>query len=553
MKRAIIFILLTCVCYLSIRPLLALGFFSMHDDTQVARVITMQRALAQGQVPVRWVADLGYGYGYPLYNFYGPLPYYVGGLLHTSGLSALVATKLMFILGVVGLGISTFALVAAFAGIPAGIVSATLAQLAPYHAVQIYVRGAVGEFWATACIPLILLGFLWCADAKTAKKGIGIGIVGLVGTILSHTLSGYIVMLASIVFVAVYALWCIVIKKYIDRRRFISYLTMIIMSLGLSAFFWLPAFGEMQYTSVAGQIGPTADFRNHFVCLSQLWDSSWGFGGSIPGCIDGLSFKLGKIHILLAILGIVAWSRSKKGHTHVLSWTSMVIVCAAIFLLSRQSVWLWQHIPDFAYIQYPWRFLSYAGIGLAILGGLVVARKETAGVWIVTLVLVTAIVGYNTKLFVPQTTYQKSDTDFETANELRFRASKVSDEYLPKEIIRPTSEEGIVFATIEASTGATISKVVDTAINAQYTISASAPVTIRINRAYFPGWQYWINSKRVDPSIRNGLPELILPKGTSTVTMHFANTPIRTVANGISLLSLIGCIAWYGTTKKTNS
>jgi uncharacterized membrane protein len=80
MKRTMFLLLLLCsLVFLQVRHLFADGFYPMHDDTQVSRVVVMGRALIHGQFPVRWVSDLGYGYGYPLFNFYGPLPYYVGG------------------------------------------------------------------------------------------------------------------------------------------------------------------------------------------------------------------------------------------------------------------------------------------------------------------------------------------------------------------------------------------------------------------------------------------------------------------------------------------
>jgi hypothetical protein len=88
-------VLVVLFSYFSIRPLLGPGFFPMHDDTQVGRVVSMGRALRNGQFPVRWVSDLGYGYGYPLYNFYAPLPYYAGGYLHMLGVSGLWSTKIM--------------------------------------------------------------------------------------------------------------------------------------------------------------------------------------------------------------------------------------------------------------------------------------------------------------------------------------------------------------------------------------------------------------------------------------------------------------------------
>ena len=71
---------------------------------------------------------------------------------------------------------------------------------------------------------------------------------------------------------------------------------MVLLGLGFSSFLVACGF-EMGYTNVSSQVGGGADFKDHFVCLSQFWNSLWGFGGSTKGCIDGLSFRLGKIYV----------------------------------------------------------------------------------------------------------------------------------------------------------------------------------------------------------------------------------------------------------------
>ena len=80
LKRNISLIILIALSVLTVLPLFHLGFFNIHDDAQIQRVFEMKTALSDGMFPVRWVADLGYGYGYPIFNFYGPLPYYVGAI-----------------------------------------------------------------------------------------------------------------------------------------------------------------------------------------------------------------------------------------------------------------------------------------------------------------------------------------------------------------------------------------------------------------------------------------------------------------------------------------
>src|SRR3989337_4591724 len=94
----------------SILPFFSPGFFTVHDDTQVARVFEMGKSLNDGMFPVRWVQDLGYGYGYPIFNFYAPLPYYVGGFFTLLGFDALISTKIMMIVGIILSGVFMYLL-----------------------------------------------------------------------------------------------------------------------------------------------------------------------------------------------------------------------------------------------------------------------------------------------------------------------------------------------------------------------------------------------------------------------------------------------------------
>src|SRR5438105_15578174 len=126
--------------YWAIKPLFISGFFPIHDDTQVARVFEMKKSLADGMFPARWVEDLGYGYGYPIFNFYAPLAYYVGGLFNLLGFDALTATKIMIGIGMLLAAFSMYFLAREFWGSFGGVISGVLYAFAPYHAVQLYVR-----------------------------------------------------------------------------------------------------------------------------------------------------------------------------------------------------------------------------------------------------------------------------------------------------------------------------------------------------------------------------------------------------------------------------
>src|SRR5258708_8152814 len=78
--------------------LLVPGFFGVSDDLHVAWLMEMDRTLKSGQFPPRFVPDLSFAYGYPLFNFVYPLPFYIGEVFHTLGLSFVDSTKAVFLI-----------------------------------------------------------------------------------------------------------------------------------------------------------------------------------------------------------------------------------------------------------------------------------------------------------------------------------------------------------------------------------------------------------------------------------------------------------------------
>lgn len=82
----------------------------MHDDTQPSRIFEMAKSLSIGQIPVRFVSDLGYGYGYPIFNFYAPLAYYIGALFLLLGATAITAAKIIIIIPILLSGVFMYIL-----------------------------------------------------------------------------------------------------------------------------------------------------------------------------------------------------------------------------------------------------------------------------------------------------------------------------------------------------------------------------------------------------------------------------------------------------------
>jgi hypothetical protein len=447
-KHYAIFLVLL-LSFWAIKPFFAQGFFQIHDDTQIARVFEMGKMLKTGVFPVRIVPDLGYGFGYPIFNFYAPLAYYVGGLFMLLGFDALIATKIMMGMGIILAGIFMYLLTKEFYGKLGGVISGLFYVYAPYHAIDIYVRGDVAEFWAYAFIPLMFLGFYKVfQDSKPQFRIQKFGIIGslsFAGIILSHNLTALMVapfLLAVCLLFIIYSTKCM---RLYNASYFGLY---ILLGLTISVFYWIPALTEMKNTNVLSQIGGGANFRDHFVCINQLWNSPWGFGGSSPGCVDGLSFKIGKLHILMSGLAIILLFFVKKikiiknGKIILFSFLGLLI---SIFLTLGISKPIWETISVMAFFQYPWRFLILASFFSSLLAGsLVILLKQfTIKHYLTALLLIFLLLFFNIKLFVPQAILLKNAKDYTNETFLKWNTSKISDEYLPPNFKKPKDISGV--------------------------------------------------------------------------------------------------------------
>ena len=111
MKTKLLIFLVLIFGVLASRDLFRSGYFIMHDDLQMMRQLEMEKCFLDGQIPCRWVPDMGYGFGYPLFNFYPPFPYMLGEIFRVLGFAFTTTIRLTFALSIIASGIIMFLLV----------------------------------------------------------------------------------------------------------------------------------------------------------------------------------------------------------------------------------------------------------------------------------------------------------------------------------------------------------------------------------------------------------------------------------------------------------
>ncbi|MFH0943382.1 MAG: hypothetical protein V1810_04375, partial [Candidatus Beckwithbacteria bacterium] len=289
-------------------PLFRSDFFRLHDWTHVARLVELDLSLKAGQIPPRWSFDLGWGYGMPLFHFYNPLPYYFAEVLYLLKLPAVWSIKAVFGLNFL-LGFYFMYLWArTFWGKYGALVAATAFTYLPYRAVDFYVRGTLGELTAMTFLPLLYYAL--------SRRRYLLAALAWSAVFLSHN----VIALFSLFFIPLYFLF------YLKQWK--KFLLISLLTLGLSAFFILPAFFEKDLTIVDSLTGGFFHYSYHFIYLRQLFSRAWAYGGSILGPGDDISFQLGWPQVLLIFPALIAWRK------HLYVFVSLAI---SIFMMTFHS------------------------------------------------------------------------------------------------------------------------------------------------------------------------------------------------------------------------
>ena len=528
------------------------GFFPMHDDEQIARLFELHQAITAGQFPPRWVADLGFGFGYPFYNFYPPLVYYLGEIFYFLGFSLIVSTKIVMISGFLLSGLFIYLLVKEIFGKIAGSVAAIFYIYAPYHSVDLYVRGAQAEFYSFVFLPAVFWSALKLVKEKS-RKWLVINSLFLTLLLLSHNL----IALISFPFYFAFVGFLLLGEKE-KKRVVLLFCFSVFLFLGLTAYFWLPAILERKYTLVDQILTrELANYKLHFVYLRQFISSPWGYGGSIFGLNDGMSFEVGKPHFVLSFLaGVLGLyfilKKNKKG----LIFSFLFFLFAfSLFMASFYSQFIWERLQPLWYLQFPWRFLVFTALFSSLLaGGMVdylyqISQKHSFIKWLVVVVPVVLVIILNKDYFRPARYLEVTDKEYTTKEDLYWRVSKMSFEYVPKGIATVLSD--IKTTQVDIKKEELPQKSFQTIDNIKVTEQQNLPHLKRflvegeggiltINTYYFPGWEVRIDGQKVavDDNNKFKLITVSIPKGKHLVEANFKNTRLRIIGNSLTVVSL---------------
>lgn len=531
------------------------GYFNMHDDLQMMRQLQMEKCFMDGQIPCRWIPDMGYGFGFPLFNFYPPLPYLIGQGIRLFGFTFVDTAKILFALSIMVSGAGMYFLAKEFFGRKGGILASAFYIWAPYHAVDVYVRGAMNEAWALAWFPFIFLAaYKLVIEEKQTKKWLVLLALFTFALLTSHNLMVLIFGPLSLLWILIW-MW-----KKNKWSRLPHLIKAGLLSLGLAAFFTIPAIAENSFTQIRGQLIGYYDYTAHFVDLNQLFTSRfWGYGPSVWDVVDdGMSFQIGHFHWILSLV-IAGWSffqlkKDKRNRKKIIYWVLLFLFAVgwgSAFMAHSRSTFIWRLIPPLGYLQFSWRFLTLIIFSFSLLAGSVslMFKNKRIRNWIVG-GLTVGVMLFNWNYFLPENGRMGNLTDEEKFSDAAWDLQQTAGiyDYLPVYAETAPKEPRMQLAEILEGE-ALVSEEKEGTDWAEFKIKVeSEEATIRLGIFKFPGWRIFVDDMEVENFVPDdekwGRMWVKVGQGEHRVTANFSNTPVRSLANLISLVSWIGLLTY---------
>jgi hypothetical protein len=381
----------------AIAPYLKPGYFwSAHDARHdVYFLFEFDRAVQDGIWFPRWAPDFTFGYGYPFWVVYGPLATFIGELFHHFlGLGWESSVEVVYALSILLSALGMYGFVRSWAGPRAALLAAAVYVYAPYHLVDLYVRAALAESVALAIVPFVI----WAARAATLRPRLG----AVTSLALAYAALMFTSNLVTLIFTPLLAIYLATLIGYqVNReqpwrqwskesilplmaqllRLALPPAMGLLLGLGLSAIFWIPALIESRYINQEQWYGGYFNALQHFVYPHQLFSPAWGFGISQPGPDEaaqgGLSFQIGAVPFVLAVLSLWVGARVRG----VVRWELRLfqaLLVGVLWLTLPISAWAWEHLPIIPYAQFPWRYLMLALVPLATLSGSLLLSENLA-------------------------------------------------------------------------------------------------------------------------------------------------------------------------------
>jgi hypothetical protein len=524
------------------------GFPAGHDSpAHLTYTHLFDRAIREGQFPVRWI-EWREGQGQPLFNCYQPGLFYIVQAIHLAIPSLTLSVKVtILLLWWVGTGF-VYLTFRRLGPLPAA-AGALAFAFSPYLLLDLFVRCAYPEFAGIT----FGAGVLWALDSwlRTSRL-VWLPTLGILAALLavSHPPTA---LLLSPLFVG-YAVYLLLTRRT-SIHAGAALLVPGLLAAGLAAFYVVPAIAELHLIRSAALRSDGYDFHRHFVTAGQWLPFGWGFGASVEGQGDGMSFQIGLTQWLALGLAAAVVAATVLRRTATLRTLELVfwltVAVAAMFAMTRASVRVWELFPPLAFVQFPWRLLMVVVLATAALSAHLVSTitdRRLQAAFVIGLAVVQVQLSHTQLRPRGYLTRETLDIDWREWRDSTpaLKSAFIEDGYYPASLVDVPRD--VARWTVLQGT-AQVTEVSHKGHELDFEVVAETPIVLRINSPGFPGWVVTIDGRQAAFDLAGGYPSVPVPAGRHHVRAAFTNTPVRAWSNAVTIASAVVAsmtLVWCG-------
>ena len=513
------------------------------------RVLSINSVIKDGVFPPIIDANFMRGFGYALNLFYGPLTTYVPIiLLNIFGTSGL-AFKFFALLTVI---ISGFTMYNFIFTVTKRRSIATLGALiyisAPYKLSNIFDRGAVGEYAAFIFIPLVFEGIYKIINTKKNSYILSVGVIGL---ILTHTISTIYTAIFAIIFLIFN------IKKLKNWNVWKYFFKNVFICLLVCMFYIVPLLEHKilgDYT-IFNKISMKTSVVNVYEATLKAKDLLSNEFGE-----QEIRFSIGIITILLTMIGVFCYKKINKNYKKIYVH---FFILAILALIMCTKIFPWTILPDFfGVIQFAWRNLGFfvffislvCAINAVTFAETIIKSEEWKDTFLFGIIISIIVIGSLGTMRDWKFENIKNEKNYDSAinNTERLEIYRINRDYMPiKALGHQDYVENRNDCTYILNGNATIESEDKNKLNDTIILKdVSEGTTIELPYLYYLGYEVSIiqlnNSENINLKklktfeSDNGFLAVNLPESSSiTINVEYKGTIIEKVGYAVSSFSVI--------------
>ncbi|MGH9512826.1 MAG: 6-pyruvoyl-tetrahydropterin synthase-related protein [Terriglobales bacterium] len=512
-------LVITGVSLAVILPFIFWGNPSGHDfEFQMNSWMEVLSQWKQGVIYPAWAGLAHYGYGEARFIFYPPISWILGALLGTLLPWPVVpATYIWIALMLSGCGM--FLLVRTWLSRGDAIFAATFYAANPYYLVIIYWRSAFAELLAGALLPLLVIFVLRLGKRQKAVLPLALIVAAI-----------WLINIPAAV-MATYSLVLVALGLAINRRSpRIARAGIFAISVGaaLASFYLLPAIYEQKWISIGRVL--TAGFRppDNFL-FTRTGDADhdrFNLLVSLVACSEigalavAIFFSRRRRFPQSSLSSLIVWSL----------WCTVVM-----FAIASPA---WEYLPEFKFVQFPWRWLLCLNLPLAVLVTLAWSRWWRRLLVCSALVFVLVLVWHRVQA-------PWWDTSADIAELLDDQQTghgyEGTEEYVPAGADPYEIGQDAPIATSGDATPVQIHIQEWDARSKLLTAQTRVPAKIYLRLFNYPAWKVEINGRAIATETRDVTGQMVVPlqPGMNRVSITFATMWDRKIGMLVSLLTLL--------------